>query len=175
MQIKNALFIIITLISFAVSAQIDSTQVTKSIFLMNEEKKMLSPQIKTNTKVKVWLKGVHMPISGQLEYVNDSTFILEGNSIAVVDIEQIKVKNIGGRMLGGILMLTGATMAGIGAFWIIESTKLAEFPGLLTALFGIGVGGVGLIATGVGFVITNANSPKYNMNEWEFQFENIVN
>lgn len=155
-----------------VFGQVEPPNVEKHIFLKNEAKEITSLSIDKLDRVKVWLKGVEKPINGHLEYLNDSTFTLNDEPVAMNEIDQIKVKKTGGRLFGSMIITAGGAMMGGGTLVMSEAGNMEGFASIANFLLGFGITVVGLPVAAVGLVVLTASAKKYNLDIWTFQFEN---
>ncbi|NOQ73508.1 MAG: hypothetical protein GQ574_15995 [Crocinitomix sp.] len=172
MLLKNVLIIAILALNFVVFGQTDSTNTEKRIFLKNKTKEINSNCISKWDQVKIWLKEVDKPIKGYVTYLSDTTLSINEEVIAIKDIEEIRITPPGGKFIGTVLITLGGTAA-VGGLYIMSEAEGAYGSGGVF-LFLMGAAGVivGVPIASAGVVLLVLDSKKYDLDEWEIQFEN---
>jgi hypothetical protein len=171
MPLKKLLFIAFFLLNYAVIGQTDSSKVEKRIYLKNQSTNQTSYYINKWDEIKIWLKGVEEPVKGFVTYANDSTLLVDGEAVAVDLIEEIRITPLAGTFLGTATLLCGGFAAGPGLYIMIQGNDEPGLSSILYFAFGGALAGVGGAVAFIGTILLVGNSKKYNLEEWEFQFD----
>lgn len=136
------------------------------------EKKKNSKEkfIPEGKKIKVYTDGAQAPVKGNITIIDSANILIDQDTIALHEIQKIRVKSVAAQVLGGVLTGSGGLVTAFGSWFMIELLSEGGLPAIVGMVVGLPVTTVGVITTttGVLFIVIGK---KYKRHKWDYRLE----